>query len=52
MKNIKCNRTGKCFARVDGCCTILCEKMTGEKCAFQKPKRDVTNGKRYEMRKM
>lgn len=43
---IKCNCSGKCFAKKNGECTILNKEVFG-KCAFQKQKRNVTNGKKY-----
>lgn len=50
-KGKKCNCAGKCFAKIDGICTIL-KETPKEKCSFQKPKRDVTNGIKYEFRKV
>ena len=42
-----CQKFGKCFARnKDGKCEILTE-VPEELCSFQKPRRDVTNGKLY-----
>lgn len=35
-----------CFARENGKCTLLQKKPNG-KCAFQKPDRETTNGKKY-----
>lgn len=44
-----CKMAGKCFARKDGRCEILMRTPVTT-CSFQKPERDVTNGKRYEYR--
>ena len=45
--DIVCVQTGPCFARGEhGKCTLLQEKPNG-KCAFQKPDRETTNGKKY-----
>ena len=46
----ECPRKGRCFARTDtGKCSILSDVsyMDGEKCRFQKPDRDITDGKVY-----
>ena len=41
-----CKIAGKCFAKREGRCEILRE-TPDERCSFQKPVREVTNGKRY-----
>lgn len=45
---IDCVQSGKCFARENGKCTILTGEMKKGCCSFQKPKVNVTNGKRYK----
>lgn len=51
MKFQKCKCGGKCFARENGKCTIL-TKTPDNKCSFQKPKRNVTNGNVYDFGRM
>lgn len=47
MNKIKCKMKGACFAKdKKGYCTILNE--TSENCKFQKPYREITDGKRYK----
>lgn len=46
----ECNKEGKCFARTNGKCSLLTERVTGN-CKFQKPERDVTDGVRYPVKK-
>lgn len=43
-----CDRSGECFARRNGTCTILTEtcKAAG-RCKFKKPDANITNGKYY-----
>ena len=41
-----CVQTGPCFAREDDKCTILNKQPKG-KCAFQKPDKEITKGKKY-----
>lgn len=50
-----CNTEGPCFAKkeISGSMRCVCLHTTypaGKKCPFQKPERDVTNGKRYPHR--
>ncbi len=46
MALAKCRRTGECFGRTpEGYCEVL--TSTKETCSFQKPDKEVTNGKRY-----
>lgn len=43
-----CYQTGECFARKNGACTVLMSTaFKGGKCPFQKPEREITNGKAY-----
>lgn len=47
----ECAREGECFARVGGRCLILHNtEFRSSKCPFQKPDRQVTNGKAYPVR--
>lgn len=50
VTDLRCRDPRACFARKDGCCTVLRETYEHEKraCPFCKPERDVTKGKRYE----
>lgn len=46
IKDTICKIEGQCFAKRDGRCEIL--MITPEEgCSFQKPVREVTNGKYY-----
>lgn len=47
MRFPKCVQDGKCFGKTeDGKCAILSCRVIG-KCRFQKPERNVTDGKVY-----
>lgn len=49
----KCNDERRCFAKVNGRCGILIHSYKkGEKCPFNKPQREVTNGVYYELKKV
>jgi hypothetical protein len=51
MKLRKCTDvSGPCFARLNGGCRILTECPGNSLCAFRKPDRQVTHGRRYKDR--
>ena len=48
-----CNYKGECFARKDGKCKILNDVyFRSGKCSFQKPVREITNGRFYPANKL
>ena len=51
MKRIDCNDKRECFARDSGKCTVLKSGYEPGKCPFCKPKRDETDGVKYQYKK-
>lgn len=46
----RCKENGACFARSFGKCIILTDTKFGRECPFKKPRKEITNGKRYGYR--
>lgn len=42
-----CDKSGECFARTNGKCTLLVETYRNGKCKFKKANANITNGLYY-----
>ncbi len=45
--SVKCPCKDKCFAKLNGNCSILTEAPKGNRCSFRKPDRDWTDGRYF-----